>query len=69
MFGPDLLIAPVLEPGAKSRRIYLPEGPVWKDALTGKTYKGGRTLDVNVAIDDIPVFTRNGSDFTLSRSH
>ncbi|HWR71842.1 MAG TPA: family 31 glucosidase, partial [Nitrospirota bacterium] len=65
MFGPDLLIAPVLEPGASSRRIYLPEGSVWKDALTGKTHKGGRTIDYRVTMDNIPVFTRNGSDFRL----
>jgi alpha-D-xyloside xylohydrolase len=68
MFGPDLLIAPVLEPGAKSRRVYLPEGSVWTDALTGKTYKGGRAIDCHVTMDDIPVFTRNGSDLKLSRS-
>jgi alpha-D-xyloside xylohydrolase len=65
MFGPDMLIAPVLEPAAKSRRVYLPEGSVWKDALTGKTYKGGRAIDYKVTIDNIPVFTRNGLDFKL----
>jgi alpha-D-xyloside xylohydrolase len=65
MFGPDMLIAPVLEPGAKSRRIYLPEGSAWKDALTGKIYKGGRAIDYNVTIENIPVFTRNGLNFKL----
>ena len=65
MFGPDLLIAPVLEPGARSRRIYLPAGPDWTDALTGKTTKGGRTIDYRVTMDNIPVFTRNGLDFKL----
>ena len=65
MFGPDMLIAPVLEPDADSRRIYLPEGSVWKDALTGKIYKGGQAIDYHVTIDNIPVFTRNGLDFKL----
>jgi alpha-D-xyloside xylohydrolase len=65
MFGPDMLIAPVLEPNAKSRRIYFPEGSVWKDALTGKIYKGGRAIDYNVTIDNIPVFARNGLDLKL----
>jgi alpha-D-xyloside xylohydrolase len=65
MFGPDMLIAPVLEPDAKSRRIYFPEGSVWKDALTGKIYKGGQAIDYHVTIDNIPVFTRNGLDLKL----
>jgi len=65
MFGPDMLIAPVLEPGAKSRRIYFPEGSVWRDALTGKIYKGGLAIDYRVTLDNIPVFTRNGLEFKL----
>jgi alpha-D-xyloside xylohydrolase len=65
MFGPDLLVAPVIEAGATSRSIYLPEGSKWKDALTGKTYKGGQTIEVIVSIENMPVFTRNGFDFTL----
>ncbi|MCP4625384.1 MAG: glycoside hydrolase family 31 protein [bacterium] len=65
MFGPDILVAPVLEPGAISRKIYLPEGSKWKDALTGKTYKGGQTIDYNVSIENIPLFTRNGFKFKL----
>src|SRR5690606_9315046 len=35
MFGPDILVAPVLYPQAKSRRVYLPKGTRWKDAWTG----------------------------------
>ena len=65
MFGPDILVAPVLEEGAKSRKIYFPEGTKWKDALSGKTYKGGQTVDYNVSIDNIPIFTRNGFAFKL----
>ena len=65
MFGPDILVAPVLEPDAKSRRIYLPEDAAWKDALTGKIYNGGQTIDYNVTIENIPVFTRNGFDLKL----
>jgi alpha-D-xyloside xylohydrolase len=65
MFGPDILVAPVLEAGAVSRQIYLPEGSKWRDALTGKTYKGGQTIDYKVTIENIPLFTRNGFDFNL----
>ena len=65
MFGPDILVAPVLEEAATSRKIYLPDGSKWKDALTGKSYKGGQTIDYNVSIENIPVFTRNDLDFSL----
>jgi len=65
MFGPDILVAPILEAGATSRQIYLPEGSEWRDASTGNTYKGGLTLDYNVTIENIPLFTRNGFNFDL----
>ena len=65
MFGPDILVAPVLEAGAKSRAIYFPAGSKWKDALTGKKYEGGQTIDYAVTIENIPLFTRNGFDFEV----
>jgi alpha-D-xyloside xylohydrolase len=65
MFGPDILVAPVLEAGVTSRQIYLPTGSEWKDALTGKKYTGGQTIDYKVEIENIPVFTRNNFDFSL----
>jgi alpha-D-xyloside xylohydrolase len=69
MFGPDILVAPVLEAGADSRKIYLPEGSTWMDALTGETYEGGRTIDFPVSIEHIPVFTRNGFSLGCHTSH
>jgi len=66
MFGPDVLVAPVLEAGAVSRRIYLPKGSMWTDALTGETHEGGQTIDYAVSIENIPLFTRNGFDFRVN---
>ncbi|MCG6186322.1 glycoside hydrolase family 31 protein [Maribellus maritimus] len=65
MFGPDILVAPVLEEKLTTRQIYLPKGSLWKDALTGKSYKGGQTIDYKVEIENIPLFTRNNFDFKL----
>ena len=65
MFGPDLLIAPVLEYMAKTRKVYLPADASWTDAITGKVYKGGQTLDYKVTIDNIPVFCKNGFSFKI----
>jgi alpha-D-xyloside xylohydrolase len=65
MFGPDIMVAPVVEAGISSRKIYLPTGAEWKDALTGKKYIGGQTIDYKVEIENIPIFTRNNFDFSL----
>jgi alpha-D-xyloside xylohydrolase len=62
MFGPDLLVAPVLEYGAKSRAVYLPPGATWTDALSGEAIAGGQTITVPVSLDHIPVFCKNAED-------
>jgi alpha-D-xyloside xylohydrolase len=61
LFGPDLLIAPVLHPGAGQREVYLPAGCAWVDAATGARYDGGGCVTVPVTLDRIPVFTREGA--------
>ena len=61
LFGPDLLIAPVLEPGASSRDVYLPAGGTWVDAATGATHDGGSVVTAPVTLDRIPVFSREGA--------
>ena len=40
MFGPDLLAAPVREPGATSRQLYLPAGR-WIDFWRAVSYRSG----------------------------
>ncbi len=59
MFGPDLLVAPVMEEGAVERELYLPEGASWKDAYTGKIYEGGRRIKVPAPLDIIPVMIKD----------
>lgn len=58
--GDDLLIAPVLEPGARGRQVYLPGG-TWVNFWTGQRYIGGRDLWVNAPLEIIPLFVRGGS--------
>lgn len=59
MFGPDLLVAPVMEAGAVQRRVYLPAGSTWTDAYTKTRYEGGQYVTVPAPIDVIPVFFRD----------
>ena len=63
--GASLLVAPVMEPGAKERSVYLPGGTVWRDANTGTVYKGGQRVTVPAPIDVIPVFVRDNAEMTV----
>ena len=65
MFGPGLLVAPVMEEGVTERSVYLPKGAAWKDAYTKKTYEGGQRVTVPAPIDIIPVFMRDGKEFEI----
>jgi alpha-D-xyloside xylohydrolase len=60
MFGPDLLVAPVMHPGLVSREVYLPEGTAWVEAATGRRHEGGRAVTVEAPLELIPVFLREG---------
>lgn len=61
MFGPALLVAPVTEQGATSRRVYLPAGSDWYNYWTNERLHGGQTIDAAAPIDTIPLFVRAGS--------
>ncbi len=65
MFGPDLLVSPVMAPGVTERKVYLPAGADWKDAYTGQMYAGGQTVTVPAPIDVIPVMIRDGKPFEI----
>ena len=56
MFGPDILVAPVMEENTSERKVYLPEGAIWTDANTKKAYSGGQNVTVPAPLDIIPVF-------------
>lgn len=65
MFGPDVLVAPVMELGARERTLYLPKGAEWKDAVSGNLYEGGRAVTVDAPLSVIPVFVRDGKDIKI----
>ena len=66
LFGPDLLVAPVLEAGAATRAVYLPLGADWKDVWTGATHPGGRTVEAYAPLDRIPLFVRTDASMDLA---
>ena len=59
MFGKDILVAPVMEPGVSQRQVYLPKGAEWTEISTGKVFRGGKEVTANAPLDVSPVFTRS----------
>ncbi|MFC1805988.1 TIM-barrel domain-containing protein [Planctomycetota bacterium] len=61
MFGPDVLVAPVVEAGQRKRAVYLPAGTQWEDAWSRRTHPGGKTTRAAAPIEHIPVYIRAGA--------
>lgn len=57
-FGPDLLVAPVMHEGTRSRDVWLPAGETWIDFYTHEHYAGGQKLHHCAPLHQIPVFIR-----------
>jgi sulfoquinovosidase len=60
MLGPDLIMAPVVEPGQEERSAYLPEGS-WVHGPTGDAYSGPGWVTVAAPVGQPAVFVRTGS--------
>ena len=61
MFGSDLLVAPVVEPGANKRKVYFPAAASWTDVRTGEVVDHHGFVEVDAPIGVIPVFARSGT--------
>ncbi len=61
MFGKSFMVCPVVEPGIKSQKCYLPQNTDWFDFWTGEKFAGGQTIDRPLKLQAIPLFVRAGS--------
>lgn len=61
LFGPAILVSPVLTEHATSRQVYLPAGTAWYDFWTGERATGGATITAAAPLDRIPLDIRTGS--------
>lgn len=73
LLGPDVLVAPVVTDGARSREVYFPDATTGRDVApgqencwfhpeTGERFVGGRTTLVDSPLDRLPYFFRCGTD-------
>ena len=65
MFGPDMLVAPVMQSGAESVKVWLPEGETWTCMHTGEKLSGGCWVDAPAPRAWIPVYFRKNSHSEL----
>jgi alpha-glucosidase len=63
LYGEQMLIAPVLEEGAKDRKVYLPAGTAWTHVWTGRSYEGGTDVTVSAPLGQPPAFYKDGASF------
>lgn len=61
-YGPDLIVAPVIEPGVDRWTAYLPAGATWVHLWSNARFTGGSAIEVAAPIGQPPVFWREGSD-------
>lgn len=61
MFGPDLLVAPIIELGATSRQVYLPESANWVNLHTGEKLISGGYHEIKAPLHQIPLFIKEGT--------
>ena len=64
-FGPSVLVAPVTELGARSRKVYVPAGADWTDPWTEEVIAGGTWLEAAAPLERIPLYLRDGAQLPV----
>ncbi len=67
MLGDAMLVAPVLDAGARTRTVYLPAGPAaWYNFHTGARLAAGHTHTVEADLATLPLFVRSGAEIAMA---
>ena len=64
MLGDRLMLAPIVETGAASRRVVLPEG-IWHDFWSGQSWQGPAEITYPAPLDKLPILVRGGAVIPL----
>ncbi len=65
LLGPDVLVAPVVTPGATTRQLFAPPGR-WRHWWTSETVFGPGPVRVPAPVGDLPLFVREGAVLPLA---
>ena len=61
MFGPAIMVNPVLKANVTKRSVYLPASGRVVRLLDGKSFAGGHQIEADAPLDRMPLFVRAGS--------
>ena len=64
MLGGGLMVCPVTEPGARSRKIVLPAG-LWHDFWSERSWKGNIAIEYPAPLDRLPLLVKGGTILPL----
>ncbi len=64
LFGESIMVCPVVEYEARTKRIYLPEGE-WFNFWSDERFEGGREIEVSAKLDELPLMVKAGSIIPL----
>jgi len=67
LWGPHLLISPVVQPGLTAQEVYFPSGANWYDFYTDQQMIGGAAQVVPLREASIPTYVRGGSFIPMAR--
>jgi hypothetical protein len=65
LLGPNLLVAPVVQPGQRRRNVLLPAG-TWIDFYSHETLAGGQIVGRNAPLEHVPLLVRAGAFLPLA---
>ncbi|EOD00792.1 glycoside hydrolase family 31 protein [Caldisalinibacter kiritimatiensis] len=60
LYGENIMVCPIVRPGADRRMIYIPEGE-WYDYWTGEKIEGGQYIIKEAPIDILPIYVKAGA--------
>lgn len=60
MFGPWVLLAPVMEKGRTKRSVFLPDA-LWTDFWTGEKIRGPKMIERDAPLELMPIYVRAGA--------
>ncbi|MCM1376945.1 MAG: DUF4968 domain-containing protein [Clostridium sp.] len=61
LWGDNVLVAPVMKQGARSRKVLFPKGEWYDFANPRLKYRGGTTATVQAPLEKLPLFVKAGS--------
>ncbi|MGX2944827.1 glycoside hydrolase family 31 protein [Enterococcus alishanensis] len=58
LFGPDILVSPIMKYEQRTAKVYLPKGIEWINLWSNEIYEGGSEIEMTANLEEIPLFLR-----------